>query len=140
MVASYFLEAWKGRSLWKKLVREYEIKLGVYLIALISDDVEQNTYAISYLEEFLKKKYAEGAVILTYDSRYDKEIRSLHLANVHIRHVTTKEMTSIARYYCLQRFSDNVVIVSLDEPFGSYGLLEKDGISMEDMVRNYIFV
>lgn len=121
-----------GKRLWNKIQRKYDI-CNKYFIILKEKEPELAIKSMEFLDEFLRKKYSQGAIILTTD-------KSITSKNGEVIIITSKEEEGILSYFNLYPFYDKVIVVSLKEPYGSYGLLNKEGITMEDMIKEYIFV
>ena len=130
-------QALAGKRIWKTIRRKYHIKEDSYLFLYTGEDalLEQ---AMEYLPEFLEKKYASLAVVVVWKDtqiQTPKSDRRIRLAKMNKR-----ELDALLRYYRLNSFFCHVIPLSLGEPYGSYGLLRKDGIRLEDLTRDYLMV
>lgn len=132
-----FVQALRGKCIWEKIKKKYRLKEDGYLF-LYAGEQELFEQAMEYLPEFLEKKYANLAVVAVPDgmcvpvSNSDRRIQMAYL--------TTKELDALLRCYRLNSFFCHVIPLSLNGPFGSYGLLQKDGILLADLVRDYLMV
>lgn len=139
IVALYrlFAQALAGKRIWRSIRKKYHIKEDGYLLIYAGEDalLEQ---AMEYLPEFLEKKYASlGVVVILKDMQIQAPAsgRRIRLAKV-----KEWELDALLRYYRMNSFFCHVIPLSLREPYGSYGLLRKDGIGLADLVRDYLMV
>ena len=59
---------------------------------------------------------------------------------VYIESVDEKMMTELVSYYRLQQFFRNIVVITMEEPFGTGGIVGKCGITLDDYVRDALYV
>lgn len=138
MLPKKIISASRGKKIWHKIQKKYHME-NEFLILLRDTEKELAKSALSYLQEFIKKKYSSGAVVVTTNKDFITEYSNLQ-CNINFELVSPEQEEFLVAYYCLYHFYDAVIVVSLNEPFGSYGLLEKETITLDDMVREYIFI
>lgn len=132
-----FAQAFTGRCVWKKIRKKYGIKEDGYLL-LYAGEEALFTQVMKELPEFLEKKYASLAVVVVLEGMRVQVPKSDR--RIQIVYLTAGELAALLRYYRLNSFFCHVIPLSLSEPYGSYGLLQKDGIQLADLVRGYLMV
>jgi hypothetical protein len=101
-------------------------------------DFELNACALRHLDGYLREKYLKRALVLTHDRAVLEAAAEPGAAppggGVQARLAPERDIGCICKYYCFAQFAKHIVVVSLDEPYGSDGLLAKKGCSLEDIV------
>lgn len=130
-----FLEALYGKFLWNKIKKQYHVTEDDYLL-IECGEKELSYAAVEYLPEFLEKKYANRALFIVPHDEFGESTddRIIFLS------MSERKILALLKFYQLERFFDRVIVLSLKEPFGSYGLLKKKGITLEIMVKNYLMI
>lgn len=135
MPIMFFLEALYGKFLWNKIKKRYHVTEDDYLL-IECGDKELNYAAVEYLPEFVEKKYVSRVLCIVSHGEFKEyaDDRIIFLS------MSERKILALLRFYKLERFFDRVIVLSLKEPFGSYGLLKKKDITLEMMIRNYLMV
>lgn len=129
-----------GRTEWIELKEEYQIDNEWYLILMPSYDEELNQKAIYYLRDFMYRKYVEKVLVihLLGTSLHFKE--NMDNKKVFIKSVSKGKMRELITYYRLQSFFRNIIVISMDEPFGTKGFIGKCGITIDDYIKDALYV
>ena len=135
-----FNTALHGRELWIELKRINQIDENWILILFPVDDSNLINAALKELPLYMRRKYLNSALLIGDNNNVVIDEISVEGLNVLSKHISPEDIESILSYYRLQQFFKNIVVVSLNEPFGSDALIGKKGITIDDYVRDAIFV
>lgn len=133
---THLMMAWKGKRIWRHLIRKYNIGNKDIVVFLIEEDDELNYYACLYLPDILLRKSSNKAYIV---SPYASNLEGLENVQLHGGtkiEVGIEEARQIMKYYQLVKFSNYVYFISLTWPPSNlvYRLLGKHGVNKEDIV------
>lgn len=128
-------EAVKGKCLWSLVKIKGRVDQDTVVIFLLEEDDELNYYALLHLPDYVKRKLCDKAVIVSRPELFYDIGCNIDLA---ITHLTMKEkkIEYILKYYCLVKFYDKVVFVSLNRPESNHGnmIVGKHGVTKEDII------
>lgn len=129
-------KAFMGRQLWIKLVKRYNIISDDYIVLMPSLNRDYNYYSLLYMNQFLQNKKYNKVIILTFDNRVIKSYKLFSDKITLALNVSQKNLDLILKYYCLYKFTDKLIIISLDKPKGrnDYNLVGKNGITTEELI------
>ncbi len=130
-----------GREYWIALKRQFPIneKTGIFVFPAL--DSELNQTAVKLLPWYLKKKYLNKAVIATDQDAVLKQAESVMADSAVCLAKTDRErLNGLLDYYRLVQFHPSVVVISLEEPYGNPHIIGKAGITLEDYVKNALYV
>ena len=136
----FFQKAMKGRDLWLSVKKVYKINEEWCVVIMPDDDLSLKKKAVDVIPEYLNRKYLKKAIII--ESWSGKSIDNDYLIDerIVIKYVADEDMNNLLRYYKLNQMFKNVVVISLKEPFGTTGIIGKCGITLDDYVRDALFV
>ena len=137
MVAKYFVMAWQGRRIWLKLKKQYRIIDDVCLVIMPENDDEMNLCALNHIDNFLKKKHLQKAIVVTINKHNDL-FKLQNSDKIDIVYISDRDIELLLKYYLLVMFKDNISVISLSAPYGSKGLLKKPGVTLDYLVELYI--
>lgn len=135
-----FKSAFKGREYWIDLKVRYRVDENCFLIICPTDNFLLNVIAMENLTDFLTRKYIKRAVILSLNPKLEKDYPFLTDVNVQFVQVEQEKMECILNYYKLTQFTKNIVVISLEQPFGNENIVGKKGITLTDYVKDAIYV
>ena len=138
MVFAYIKMAWKGRRAWLKLDKAHALREKSAIVFMPDDDSELNYCALKHLDQYLKKHYLASCALLIADHGDKFESENIG-EEVKVIFVPAETMELILCYYRLVNFRERLKVISLNDPYGSRGLLKKDGVDIDYMVVNYIY-
>lgn len=135
------LQAYKGRLFWKNIVRKYNINENKYVIILPKIRTKENYYALLFLEQFLKEKKAESAIIITIDNSIKEMVKYFTHKVEAVYVVNNNKLNQLIKFYCLYKFTDRLIIASLKEPYGQNGsgLINKKGLKYKDVFGKIVY-
>lgn len=132
--------AFSGREYWIRLKEKYEIDENYYLILCPTSNFLLNKIAMENLRNFLKRKFIQQAIVLSVFSKIEELCPYSTKKDIQFKYLGQEEMDLILKYYRLLQFFKNIVVISLEEPFGNENIIGKKGISLEDYVKDAIYV
>lgn len=135
-----FQLAYEGREYWINLKERYEIDEYCYLILCPTDNSSLNRIAMENLTDFLTRKYIRRAVVLLTEGESAEDYPRSADMDIRFIQADKKEMECILRYYRLTQFAKNIVVISLEQPFGNENIIGKKGITLTDYVKDAIYV
>lgn len=121
-----------GISIWKTLVKEYEIdtKTGVFQVTNQKeyDIVRENIFQIKMEKNF------DRILIICSNSLKLKEIREGELITISLN---DDELTSLIQLYCLFRFSSNYYLATIEylNSSNEMGFLNKKNMEYEEVYK-----
>ena len=127
-------KAYGGWWQWRKIkkIKGFD-NTAVILLPSIERDI--NHLALLYLDDMLKSRGHDNAIILTHDPEV---MKAAHLYSDKILKVvpfSRKNAEYIMQFYCLYEFNKKFIVASLDEPYGRNGsvLVGKRGTTKEEI-------
>lgn len=126
--------AMEGKRCWLDIKKMYNIKCEDCLVILPSDNHELNKCAIKYLPAYMEKKHIRKSLLVSKSDLNiaDKQVTAIKL--------TFDKIQALLKYYRLLQFTRNIVVISLESPYGNENIINKENISMDDYVRDAIYV
>lgn len=134
-----YLQALEGRRMWLEWKKKYALDNHCGLILFPSLCKELNEAGSRQLPSFMKRKYLKKALAL-YTQEMPVPLVTGEGFEIITVGIAKEKMEALLKYYCLIQFTKNIVVISTEEPFGNNGIIGKEGISLEDYVRNGIYV
>lgn len=130
-----FLEAFHGKCLWNQLEKKYSADK--YIVMPHVKD-EYNQHAIEYLEAYLKKEKAHGAVILYQDEDILGMLKKEKISgyDIRLKKWSDKKLHNLLKFYALYEFSKKITIISLTIPYDTCGenLIGVKGITKRELL------
>ncbi len=129
-------EALKGKVIWENLKQKYQITESDVIVLIESKDKEFVSKSIELLREYTDRKNLKREIIICCDgaSIYTCDNRRI------IHDVEYGELNKLLRFYRMIQFAKNIVVISFNLPFGNKGIIGKVGITLEDYIRDGIYV
>lgn len=130
------LVANKGRRIWKKYNKRYDIEArGDYLVLLPSCEDEYNRHFFNYIDKCFEPR--KRIVILAADPKIEKIAPLYERRNeLIVCHIAPKEIEELIAYYAFKPFYFRFYLISLDEPCERKcsHLIGKKGITAEELI------
>lgn len=122
---------------WHKLCMTYKINYKKVVLVLINENSRLDYYAVVYLERFVKRKYAEEAIIFFHDPESKKMIDGFRFPfEVKTIFYPLEKIEKLYDYYSFEKFFDNIVFTYTTSP--KYNLLgrvlEETEVNEQDAV------
>lgn len=139
-MAADLLGAYRGWFQWKKINLTEGIG-NTEVILFPSDHTELNYLALLYLDEYLKKIKRDNAILLTFDERVVKSAYLFSKKILKVQKFNRRSAKNLMQLYCLYKFTHNLTIISLDEPYGrnAHMVVGKNGTALEDVFKICIY-
>lgn len=129
-------QAKKGREDWLELIEKKYIKNETYVILFPQNGTSCNKYILKYLPVFSEKLDIKHILILSHDDEVLENIKSYNNLKCDSIFWSREKAEEIMAYYMLQKFTNQLIIASLDEPEGRNGnnIIGVKGITEEEAV------
>ena len=132
----------RGRILVRALRRKYELDDASCWVLLPTDSETLNRLATGeILLSFLEKRNCPNALILSPERGRKQEGHTLRVRERELLYLSIRdaEFDALLSYYRLVPFSQNLIVVSPDEPYSFSGWIGHFGITQEQFVRDGLF-
>lgn len=135
-IYSSSLQSFRGWKIWHKICRKYNKNR--FLAVLIPYATDPYNYcALLYLDDLLKDRRYEKAIILTTDENileYEKRYTPTHGGGVILDTIicSQEQANDLMRYYSLYCFDERFVLATFNIPYGK-------GISTISSIPNFDF-
>lgn len=130
----------QGRTWWLEIKKEYGIDEFWYVVICPEKDGELNRLLLEHLPDFLERKFIYRAFILVEEGKQRKMKLEDRKITIYIRQMGKEKINAILKYYRLIQFEKNIIVASLSEPYGTAGIIGKEGITLEDYVKDALLV
>lgn len=130
----------RGRKLWLEIKDEYKVDALWYVVICPKKDETLNRLVLKHLPDFLERKFISRAVVISEDEARGKKPVENNGTVVCFRQVSRQEIEELLKYYRLIQFEKNIIVASLEEPYGTAGIIGKEGITLEDYVKDALLV
>lgn len=131
-----------GISIYKKIWRKHhKVRNNARTFAVIfpEHDDELEKYTLQTIEHFLEQTHYKKFFLIG-TSEFSKEITSLKCCAAY-ELITDREMQLLMESLCFFMFQTNIIVVSLDQPYGrnASNILSYNKITKEDIIKKGIF-
>lgn len=111
------IDTYRGWWVWRRAVRKYHIG-ATAVILMPGTNRQYNLSALLFLDQMLKHRKYDNAVILTVDKAaaacaklFSENIRAVEC-------ISRRRAEQLMQFYCLYEFDPRFIVASLDEPDG----------------------
>jgi hypothetical protein len=128
--------AWRGRALWMRLRKRYDIDNGSYVVAFIEDDHALNETALAHVQDLIADRRARGAVVIT-DQEWVAEQAGEQVDGVlAVEVLGSRAIEHLLSFYELYQFTPRLFFVSLTRPYGNrlWQMVGVNGLTLDDLV------
>ena len=106
-----------GWLYWTWFRRFYQISYESVVLVLASEHKELDVWAVRHLDDFVKRKFADRAVVIYYDKAGENASRQLCVSCRCVRlKLPITRVRLLYDYYCFDRFFDNIVFTYTSAP------------------------
>lgn len=136
-------DAKRGRELWLEIKGQYSFDpINDCLVILPSQERKLNQAAMKEIPDYMERKYLHRAIIISISSvpLTEQGQQFAEERQIFLKQLEKVQCKQLLKYYRLTQFTKNVIVVSLEEPYGNGNIIGKKGITMDDYVRNAVFV
>lgn len=133
----------KGREIWLKIKRQYSFEaINDCLVVLPSEMKRLNLAALEETPAYMKRKYLRKAIIIGINELplTGGWQRFAEGGQILFRRLEKVQCEQLLKYYRLTQFTKNIIVVSLEEPYGNGNIIGKESITLKDYIRDAIFV
>jgi hypothetical protein len=136
MIAGRLIAAWRGRAVWLRLRRRYEIDNGAYVVAFIEDDPALNEVGFARLGELIADRRARGVVIVTDQPSVVDRIGTGGEGILAVEVLTERQIDALLSFHELYQFSARIFFVSLTRPYSNqlWRMNGTNGLTLDDLV------
>jgi hypothetical protein len=136
MIVGRLIAAWRGRAVWIRLRKRYDIDDGAYVVAFVEDDHALNEVALARIEDLIADRRARGVVVVT-DQEWVAEQTGQQTGGIlGVEVLAERDIEYLISFYELYQFTPRLFFVSLTRP--SENRLSKmvgvRGLTLEDLV------
>jgi len=127
----------KAKRLWNSIKTGFGINNNTVVIVLPENNSMWNEAALKYLPDYLKRKNADNAVVLTTENTFIEKMGSGEKSDIVSFHkISSESLKSLMDYYCLHRFFDKIVFFYLDYPQDNRSsfILNATEVTMDELV------
>lgn len=111
------VEVLKGSFCWNIIKLTEKIDDTKVVLVLTGEDTNVDNYALMYLDEVIKRKFASKAIIITFNKKVaDKVISCKTISHpVKIKIMNERMIELIYKRYCLDKFNKNLFFTYIDK-------------------------
>lgn len=129
-------DALKGRNIWLEIQERYHITNQWGVIFFISGDDRLNNQVVQLIPDYMKKNNLNEVLIIQEKDNLS-EVKTIE--NVNYLTLHKSEITKVLKYYRLIHFCKNIVVISLEEPYGNECISKNKEIAYKDYIASAIF-
>jgi len=136
MILSTGIRALRGRVLWVRTKRKYNINQGgIYVLLMPDSDRELNERALRHIDDFLAYRRGSSVVILTTDEWVMKNANRFTGHILAVERISARDSFYYRCYSYYYGFSEQFIVISLQGGYGERLALAKNinGITKEDL-------
>jgi len=128
--------AWRGRAVWMRLRKRYDIDNGAYVVAFVEDDAALNEVAIAHVQDLIADRRARGVVVVT-DQESVAELAGRQADGIlAVEVLADRDIEHLLSFYELYQFTPRLFFVSLTRPYGNrlWQMVGVNGLTLADLV------
>ena len=135
-IIARFLAALAGRREWLRIRRRFNVDNGLYVLLMPESDIELNRQALRHIDDLLAARCGGGVVVVTGDAWVLERAPGFSRNILAVVEADAGVMERMMIYYEFYKFSERLLIISLDRPYGNRVRLAlgRRGITVEDVV------
>lgn len=129
------IKTYRGWWVWHRIVRKYHIA-ATAVVLMPGANREYNRSALLFLDQMLRQRRYENAVIVTTDQAA-AACAGLFSENIcGVECISKKQAGQLMQFYCLYEFDPRFIVASLDEPEGrnAWRLEGIRGTTVEELI------
>lgn len=132
----YYKRACRGKKIWKKIRKEYEIDRFTQIVIMPEGEKKLNKTAMEYMPYMLERRSARRAVIIKPKQDIADVFNGYETLKSQYCYLPPGEIENLLHYYEMYVFSPNVSIISYTKPNGNtlYKFIGRKGINTTDAV------
>lgn len=135
-MAKRLVAAWRGRTVWMRLRKRYDIENGSYVVAFIEDDHALNEAALAHVQDLIADRRARGVVVVTDQEWVAEQAGEQADGVLAVEVLGSREIEHLLSFYELYQFTPRLFFVSLTRPYGNrlWQMVGVNGLTLDDLV------
>jgi len=131
-----FRAAWRGRALWIRLRKRYDVDDGAYVVAFVEDDQALNEVALAHVRDLIADRRARGVVVVTDQESVAEQAGNEIDGVLAVEVLPNREIEFLLSFYELYQFTPRLFFVSLTRPYGNrlWQMVGVNGLTLDDLV------
>lgn len=127
---------WRGRLLWQRLCRRYDVDAGAYVLLMVEDDPELNALALRRLDDLVADRHARGVVIVTDRREIAEAARATDAPVLGVVEVSAGQADGLLSLLELTPFTPRLLVVAWSRPYGAdlRTAVGVHGVTVEDVL------
>jgi hypothetical protein len=130
------ISAWRGRALWMRLRKRYDVDNGAYVVAFVADEDALNEVALAHVQDLIADRQARGVVVVTDQKRVAEQAGEAADGVLAVELLADREIEFLLSFYELYQFTPRLFFVSLTRPYGNrlWKMVGVNGLTLDDLV------
>lgn len=136
MIVGRLIAAWRGRAVWMRLCKRYDIDNGAYVVAFVEDDQALNQVALAHVRDLIADRRARGVVVVTDQEWVAEEAGNVTDGVLAVEFLAEREIEFLISFYELYVFTPRLFFVSLTRPSENrlWKMVGVNGLTLTDLV------
>ncbi len=128
--------AWRGRAVWVRLRKRYDIDSGAYVVAFVEDDHALNEVALAHVQDLIADRRARGVVVVTDQESVAEQAGRESDGILAVEVLAHRDIEHLLSFYELYQFTPRLFFVSLTRPYGNrlWQMVGVNGLTLADLV------
>jgi hypothetical protein len=128
--------AWRGRAVWVRLRKRYDIDSGAYVVAFVEDDHALNEVALAHVQDLIADRRARGVVVVTDQKSVADQAGRQTDGILAVEILARRDIEHLLSFYELYQFTPRLFFVSLTRPHGNRlgQMVGVNGLTLADLV------
>jgi hypothetical protein len=128
--------AWRGRAVWMRLRKRYDIDSGAYVVAFVEDDHALNEVALAHVQDLIADRRARGVVVVTDHESVAEQAGRQTDGILAVEVLGHRDIEHLLSFYELYQFTPRLFFVSLTRPYGNrlWQMVGVNGLTLADLV------
>ncbi len=128
--------AWRGRAVWVRLRKRYDIDSGAYVVAFVEDDHALNEVALAHVQDLIADRRARGVVVVTDQESVAEQAGRQTEGILAVEVLAHRDIEHLLSFYELYQFTPRLFFVSLTRPYGNrlWQMVGVNGLTLADLV------
>lgn len=130
------ISAWRGRALWIRLRKRYDVDNGAYVVAFVEDEDALNQVALAHIQDLIADRRARGVVVVTDQKQVAEQAGEATDGVLAVELLADREIEFLLSFYEMYQFTPRLFFVSLTRPYGNRlcQMVGVNGLTLDDLV------
>lgn len=130
----------RGREYWIHIKEKYVPDEETGLIIMQSEEQDMVDAALGLLPVYMKRKYLKRAIVVMERETAAGMERGRNPDSVIFVEAQREEIDALLAYHRVLQFFHEIAVISVEEPYGNANIIGKEGITLNDYVKNALYV